>query len=70
MERTLVAVESHAERWRVSLVGEPEQTHQRKIVAVEAATRLACYRHRTTGERTGVCIHVGEHNIVMIGLHG
>lgn len=70
MERTLVAVEAHAEHWRVSLIGEPVQTHERKIVAVEAATRLACDRHHATGERTGVCVHVGEHNLVMIGLHG
>ncbi len=70
MERTLLAVEPHADRWRVSLLGEPVETHDHKIMAIETATTLARSRHHATGERTGVCVHVRPHNLVLIGMHG
>lgn len=72
MERTLLAVEPDVAGWRVSLTGKLIQHHEHKISAIGAATNQARTRHASTGEPTGVKVHVGthSHDLVLVGLHG
>lgn len=70
MERTLLAVEPDESGWQVSLSGKLLQHFERKITAIDAATRLAHTRHDATGEPTGVQVCIGRDDLVLIGLHG
>jgi hypothetical protein len=54
------------------MMGKLIQHHELKIAAIGAATNLARTRHASTGEPTGVKVHVGthSHDLILVGLHG